>query len=346
MVGLYSIFLKYFCVYYGAETTSIVGTLKSDILNVIPNFEGGTMTDSTVSLPAVDKTTDVKAILTEMAVYETEQGPVKLMGMDGKPLVETDLWKLFVAELPEPKGQLGLFMIATSPEHNDVIVWQSSVLGDMQELAAYFDTKADSPEFAPNYGAFFPRVVANIDADGRAAVVLGYHPIVTTYRELRPVSTIPADKRVDLKTVMWMLGKSLKLATLFHTDGTTIGKVTADNLFITMDNLDVHGVFYFDFSFSETFVSDEVLKAELAEMARTSWMAAGGTDSTVPPHDSDIMTVEQHALFTANLKRMMDGEVADAVTEMDRLYALNDEIWPKIPIEGGPNSRGQTHKRQ
>jgi hypothetical protein len=301
---------------------------------------------STSSLPVIDGSESAisKAGLTEMAVYETKDGPVKLMGLAGKPLVETSEWKLYAAQLPG--GQLGLLMIAVDAGFNDVIDWQEYVLNIMQSQADDIDKKLGSAEFSPNYGAFFPKVFASIDADGRKALVLGYHPSIKTYRELRPLSTIPEDKRVDLKTVMWILGKSLKLATLFHDAGMTIGNVYSDNVFITMDNIEVHGVFYFDFTFAFECASESAMQAELANMASTAWFAAGGTKTTEPELDMDIMTVEQHAEFVGNLKRMMSGEVTNAQTEMDRLYEINDRIWPKIPIEGGPNSRGQELKRQ
>jgi hypothetical protein len=299
--------------------------------------------DPRTSLPTEDEVGKVDG-LTEMGVYETKVGQVKFFGRKGKPLVETDEWKLFAAKLPS--GQLGLFMIAATPETNDVIEWQDFIVTTMQGVADSVDSKAPSPEFAPNYGAFFPKPIDTIDAGGRVALVLGYHPIVSAYRELKPLSTIPADKRIDLKTAMWILGKSLKLATLFHSLDCSIGNVSADNVFITMDNLDIHGVFYLDFTFAFDIATSTELKAELSEMAKTAWYAAGGSDTMEPPYDSDILTPEGHAEFVGNLKRMKNGDVANVATEMDRLYEINDRVWPKIPIEGGPNSRGQTHKRQ
>lgn len=304
-----------------------------------------TTTTDEKALPVSDDIKDIpKGSLTEKGEYESATGPIKFFDYEGGPLVDTEEWKLYVAELQEPKGQLGLLMIANTEKDNDVVQLQGTILGSMQELSGQLDNEAELPEFAPNYGAFFPRLVEQIDADGRVALILGYHPTISDYRALKPLTFIQEDKRVDLKSVMWILGKSLKLATLFHEAGYTIGKVSPDNVFITMDNLSVHGVFYFDFTYSEA--GDSAIRAELSEMAKMAWDAAGGTDTTEPPHDSDIMNTDQHREFVNNLKRMIDGEVTDARTEMDRLYEINDRIWPKVPIVDGPNSRGQTHKRQ
>jgi len=297
------------------------------------------------TLPAVETTAEVKG-LKELGVYDTDKGAVKFFNLNGGPLTETEDWKLFVAELPEPKGQLGLFMIANTPASNPVIDWQEYILRSMQEQATSIDDEFGTKEYAPNYGAFFPKVFERIDADGRTALVLGYHPIVSAYHEFQPLSAIPANKRVDLKSVMWILGKSLKLATMFHEVGCTIGATTPDNVFITMKNLEVHGLFYLDFTNATDGATTSELQAELAEMATTAYFAAGGTDVSEPPLDTDIMTAEQHKEFVANLKRMMSGEVTDARTEMDRLYEINDRIWPKVPIVDGPNSRGQEIKRQ
>lgn len=284
--------------------------------------------------------------LTEMGVYDSPIGPIKFFGCGDSPLLETEEWRLFVAELPSPKGQLGLLKIATAPEHNGVLGWEGYVLTIMQSIADDLDAEAEAANaLPPYYGALFPKVVQRIDIeDGRMALVLAYHPSISGYKELKPLSLIPENKRLDLKTIMWILGKSLKLATLFHSAGFSIGKLTSDNVFITQDNLDVHGVFYFDLSYSDQVM---IVNSELSEMARTAWFAAGGTDEKEPPHDADIMTADQHAKFVANLFRMMNGvELGTAQEEMDRLYELNDEIWPKVPIKDGPNSRGQTHKRQ
>lgn len=307
--------------------------------------ETGTTVTEGASLPAVETIAEVKG-LKELGVYETEKGVVKFFNMNDGPLAENDDWKLFVAELPEPKGQLGLFMIANSPASNPVIDWQEYILRSMQEQADGIDAETELKEFTPNYGAFFPKVFERIDADGRTALVLGYHPTISAYRELKPLTAIPANKRVDLKSIMWILGKSLKLATMFHEAGCTIGAATPDNVFITMDNPEVHGVFYLDFTNAEDGATDSQLKAELTEMATTAYFTVGGTDASEPPLDTDIMTAEQHKEFVANLKRMMSGEVTDARTEMVRLYEINDRIWPKVEIVDGPNSRGQTHKRQ
>ncbi len=302
------------------------------------------MTDDTtpVVLPTEDRVSSLPEGLTEMGRHEGKDGPITLYGLAGEPLVTTETWKLFAAGLPN--GQLGLMMIATSADQNPYLDWAEYMIATMQELAARLNTESATAEFAPNYDAFFPRVIEHIDTDdGRVALVLGYHPVVSTYKELRPLSAVLGDHRTDLKSVMWMLGKSLKLADFFHSTGCTIGNISADNLFVCTET---HGVFYLDMIDANEDMSAAECREEISQIARVAWMAAGGTDTTEPPYDSDIMTADQHRAFVDNLKRMMDGKVESARTEFDRLYALNDEIWPKVLIEGGANSRGQTHKRQ
>lgn len=298
------------------------------------------------SLPVTDRISTLKASLQEMGVFETAKGPVKFYGRDGAALVETPEWRLWAAELPEPKGQFGLLMIATDPKFNEVLEWQSFTLSILQDVADELNASAKLAEFAPNYGANFARVLASIDADGRKALILSYHPSILAYNDLKPLTLIPAGKRIDLKSSVWILGKFLKMLAFMNQCDFALGKVTLDNLFITMDNVDIHGVFALDFTFVEENPSVDTMKAEIASLAKIVWSITGGTDTSEPPFDADIMTIEQHAEFVAFLKRLADGNASDADTEMTALYELNDRIWPKVAIEGGPNSRGQTHKRQ
>jgi len=300
---------------------------------------------STSSLPTVPST---DTSLTEMGTYEGSAGPIKLFGFDGKPLAETPDWKLYAAKIESLKGQMALMKISSTIEGNAVLNWEEYVLIVMQLMADDIDAGTHDTEVTPKHGVFFPRIHEKIDTDdGRVALVLSFHPSILSYRELKPLSAIPSDKRIDLKTSMWILGKSLKLATFFHEAGVSIGNVGADNVFITQDNLEVHGVFYFDFSYAEMDPDPAIFVKEISEMAKTVWFACGGTETTEPPLDADIMNPEQHQEYVANLKRMMDGtDVSGARVEMDHLYEINDRIWPKEPIKDGPNSRGQTMKRQ
>jgi hypothetical protein len=156
-------------------------------------------------------------------------------------------------------------------------------------------------------------------------VFLGFSDVISTYKKLVPVSVLTKDVRVDLKSVVWMLGKLLRGLAFVHDQGFTVGLLDATNVLVETD---LHGVFVLDFSGASEEPSDADCLAEVFAAAKLAWEAAGGTDTKAPLLDPDIMNQDQHDEFVEFLRSMMDNP-SRAQEERADLYAMADRIWPK-----------------
>lgn len=244
---------------------------------------------------------------------------------DGSPLAKTATYRLWIAELAG--GQLGLMKIAAGPEHNNTLEQEVHILQALQLIAGGLDREAERQGDRPyNHGAFFPRVVESmVSDDGRFLMFLGFRPSIASYKQLRPLPIALDGQRLDLQTVVWILGKALKVLDFSHRGNVAIGFVDASNLLLEIDQ---HGVFFFDWSSAKQNPIEDECLAEVAKAARIAWQVAGGTDTTEPPHDPEIMSEEQHAEFLAFLRRIMNG-ITSASVAHSQLYKMANEIWPK-----------------
>jgi len=274
-------------------------------------------------------TTGSSPTLVSMGSYDGTAGTYEIFGVktDGEPgaLVESEDYKLFVAKLPS--GQLGLMKINATPGAVALLEREARILNTMQNVATQLDSEAASPEEVPYYGAMFPNVVETvIPSEDRFVMFLGYHPTITTYRQLVPVSVLAATQRVDLKSIQWMLGKLFKLEGFAHSLGFNIGLVHPSNELVETN---VHGVFVLDFSNASEDATDEECRQEVADAAKIAWHAAGGNETSDPPYDAGIMSKEGHSEYVAFLKRVMSGETEGANAEQAAIYEMADRIWPK-----------------
>lgn len=267
--------------------------------------------------------------LREEFSYEAKGGRYIVYSIDGELLAKTDYYNLAVAK--NVRGQLGLVMIANWPESNSVVDRHRRILETLQSLGD--EINSDTEGFKPNYGAFVPRILDVIESeDKRLGVFMGYHESIESYKQLVPLSVALATVRVDMKTAAWILGKLLKLIDFVHACDFTVGLVDASNVFIETDK---HGVFMMDFTAASEEPEDSEMRVEVMRVAELIWWAIGGTDSGLPPHDSAVMTKDQHAEFAVMLKRLMTGSMM-AHEAHTLAYTLFDAIWPKTPMSEAP----------
>lgn len=287
-------------------------------------------------------TTGSDSTLVSMGIYPGAGGAYEIFGVkaDGAepgPLVDTGVFKLYVAKLPT--GQIGLMKINSIPEAAAVLEREARILRTMQAIATALDNEA-GPKETPYYGAQFPNPVESLaPGDGRFVMFLGYHSTITTYRQLVPISVLVKTQRVDLKSIQWMLGKLLKLLAYVHSLGFSVGLVDASNELVETT---VHGVFVLDFSNASEEATDEECLAEVASAAKIAWLAAGGSETNVPPYDPGIMSKEGYEEYIGFLQRLTRGETEGASVELTAIYEMADRIWPK---ESKTDETGSVVKR-
>lgn len=261
------------------------------------------------------------------------KGTYTVLKIDGKPLLSTPQWNLYVAQLPT--GQFGFMKIATKPEYNESLQKETHILETLLQLANEADADIEPGKQRFNYGAFFPNVVESMlsnEPAPRFTVFFGFHESIKSYKEFTPATVAFKSNRVDLQTTVWILAKSLKFLDFCHRYGFTVGAVEMSNLLLETS---LHGTFYFDFSRANEAPEDSDYLSEVAAAAVLAWKAAGGTEMVPPPHDVTIMSKDNYDRYLALLKRIIEHpQMADV--EQDALYALSDEIWPKVAAVGGP----------
>lgn len=285
--------------------------------------------------------------LEKMAEYEGASGVYEIFGVKTEegfnPLVETEIWRLFVAKTPS--GQIGLMKV-NRPDTDSYVALEKEVrvLRTLQSIASQIDTETEGPN-KPFHGANLPVVLETIEPeDGKLVVFLGYHPTITTYRQLVPVSVALTDVRVDMQTGTWMFGKLLKTLSFIHNLGFTVGLLDATN---TLIEKDVHGVLILDLTAANEEPTEAEQLAEVAAAAGIVWNAVGGTNETEPPHDKEVMSRAAHAEFTSHLRRMMESKTDGAAAEHTMIYTpevgLADRTWPKVAISDGSGMKRQFH---
>lgn len=248
----------------------------------------------------------------------------------GEPLLETEVYKVYVAKLPN--GQTGLMKTNVNPESFFQVKAECEILRELNEISDRIDSLYGEDE-KPFYGATFPKVFKSLEPEpDKFIMFLGYHPAIKSYRQLVPLPKIllGGEMRVDLKTVQWLFGKSLRFFDFLHRHcNISLNLIDESNLLIERDK---HGVFWFDFSSFIRNPSPSQCKAEISELAKVMWRASGGTDEYEPDDDGRIIGPESDYLeYIGFLKRIMKGDCSDALSERDALYALADRIWPKEP---------------
>lgn len=289
-------------------------------------------------IPTTTAITTTGPDLVEMIRFPSETGGefvVYGIRTEGEPapLVETKIWRLYVADLPS--GQRGLMKVNRPDVEGSFEALEREVrmLHTLHQIAEEVDAEWTKNPNKPFHGANFPIVLETLQPeDNKLVVFLGYHDSIATYRQLTPLSLIAATERVDMQTGTWMLGKLLKTLVFAHDLGMTLGLTDTSNIFVETS---VHGVLVFDLTNANDDASADEMKAEVSAAARIIWQVVGGDDSKEPPHDLAIMSEATHAEFVMHLKRMMDGKTDGSRAEHVMIYTddtgLADRTWPKVP---------------
>ncbi len=132
--------------------------------------------------------------------------------------------------------------------------------------------------------------------------------------------------RLDPKSSAWIMGRLLKIFTLTHPMGVSVGKINGGNILV---NPIEHHVVFFDWTRarqSDGPVSGRVAREEISQAARQVILALGGNPVTgeLPSHEQ-LPDARYASLLTA----FVDKEVDDAFTAGSKFYTLLDELWEK-----------------
>jgi len=290
---------------------------------------------------------NILSSLIKMIEYDGLNGKYIVSGLksdtisSGAPIAQTSNSKLYVAQLPS--GQFGFMKIALETDYNDCIVRESSILRELQLIAREIDNDCQIKGLKkPNYGAFFPKVLETFDAGPKKAMFLGFDENIESYQQFSPLSSLTVDQRIDLQTGHWILGKLLKVLAFIHNCHYSFGLINSSNILLETN---LHGVFLLDFSATTDDLNSATMSKEISAATKVNWFAAGGNNFIQPPHDSSIMSLEDHDIYLSFLSELIKGTDNNTDTVIDKLYQLSDNIWPKVPKENGaPGLKRQFHQ--
>lgn len=260
---------------------------------------------------------------------------------DGKPLVTTDAYRIFVARLPN--GQFGLMKISLGQDQNSILQREERILKYLSRKSDEIDAQARRDGEKPyEYCAQFPKLIETLDADGRLALILGYDEVIRSYKAFVPLSIIMQDRRIDFQSAVWVLGKLLRLLDFLHRHcEIASGRVEETNILLEPEEF--HAVFMLDFSDAVERPTSRECLLEVADAARLVWYATGGDEKFEPPYSAHIMSETDHTRFVAFLEKVMSGKL-DALTAHRELYELANMVWQPVPKANGDGTKRPWYK--
>lgn len=264
------------------------------------------------------------------------------------PLVHSDRYTLYVCLLPSKN--FGLMKITPKADRhgkaynsaeianiNRVLADEANLLRTLRQASIDLDTQQRRLEQEPYFHhAFFPQLVdAFMSGDGRQIEILSYSDSIEKLTQLIAVSRIMKDGkndlRIDVRSLVWILGKLLKVIHFAHTKGVTNGMVNASNVMIDPKQ---HYLVLLDWTKAKRIAYESVTSSDAqADLRRAAAMAitlvGGNPEKEVSlPYDRDVLSPAQLVRFEVFLKDLLMGDFPDAVTAHKKLYDMSDECWP------------------
>jgi hypothetical protein len=253
----------------------------------------------------------------------------------------TPHYNLYQCILPE-REQYGILKITKTTEFNDELEREALMLSEMFDRAQEIDT-ANTEEFPYNYHFFFPNLVETFISEkqgSRRVMVVAFPHMIDSINQLTPLAHLREKEkiRIDPRTSVWILGKTLKV--LIH--GLSLGianrQATGNNILIERDE---HGLIVFDWSQSIRFIEEPVpqgiVTGVVAQAAMSVINALGGEFNK-----GQLFLPESEQLkdnrYERYLQRLAQGSIVSAEKAYDEFYELAFELWPKKfhPFAGYP----------
>lgn len=233
-------------------------------------------------------------------------------------------------------GEDCLLIIAAEATYNSILDRAAYVLDLLRQKAdeyeeSYARVKTDPDSFV-NYGISFPELVESFVCEEQG----GRRINTVCFREVKRVNqlfplrniTVKDQKRVDLRTSAWILGKALKLLVFIHSLGITNGAVNNSNILI--EPLQHYVVFFsWDDAITHTGdISKALQRDEITKAAQTVIALLGGDYErfSFPP---DI-TSDETRPYTDYLLSLAHGRCSIAQEAHAEFYRIVDSLWGKV----------------
>lgn len=252
-----------------------------------------------------------------------------------KPEGTTGAWRIYNCLLPgnaNRGNELGVMKIVLDNANNGILDREAHLLKIMKERSLKIDEDAPKGHTPYNIHFFFPELLDTfncIGQDNRTINVLGFcQDIIGGLKGQLALSSIAErSMRVDPRTSVWIIGKTLKLLIFAHEMGICNHNITPSN---TLLETSTHNILVFDWAkselFSEGVVSVPAAREDLVNLGRIAFQILGGDyeKGTIP--DDPQLT---DGRYLELLNRMASGKMYNARRTYDEFYQLADSLWPR-----------------
>lgn len=258
---------------------------------------------------------------------------------------ENDLFRYFRVENTESPDTELMLKIGVSIAQNGVLDREAFLLGELTNealrLEAEYQRKTEGNNRL-NYTLCFPQVVETfvVPEQGKRRVVVLEFQAADRLIDLVPISFIRERDRsmVDLKTSVWILGKTLKFLSFVHNFDIGYGSLAdRETTLIEKGN---HLVTLLDWSKAKRGLDVTSQREEIALAARNVWWLLGGNSATMklPTDDPNF-----DSAYEAVLASLMRGGFSDAREAHSAFYQTVEAIWGRNyhPFTTLPLSTGE-----
>ena len=250
----------------------------------------------------------------------------------GDLVAETASHRLYLCSQNGGRPQ-NLLQVATDLAHNGELDRASYILEILLHHAEdleseYARVKTDLNDML-NYQLCFPDLSDSFvpaDQGDRRVNILGFRG-VDDVRSMVPLHNIVHhdERRVDLRTSVWIAGKLLKILVFAHDASISIGDISLGNVIIQPDR---RYVVVFNWANARQHtggVPQEVVRDEIRSVAATVIEVLGGTDENPIPDDGG----EQYERYNAHLAVLASDGARTAEEAHRMFYTLADDLWPR-----------------
>jgi hypothetical protein len=244
----------------------------------------------------------------------------------------TDCYTTYLASREDKKDEEFLLKIAIDVGHNGTLDREAFLLKELRERALQLEVEYShvNPGAVLNYQLGFPNLIETFVAreqGGRRVLILAFDA-ADHVGDLVSLSMIRErlQMRVDPKTSAWIMGKTLKILDLAHSENIEVGSITGDDILIVREH---HLVTLSDWSQAIRHpgkIPHATLRAEIASAAREVVIVLGGDPNTgIIPNDEQLKDDE----YTKFLTGLMRGRYHDAHAAHSAFYQLVEAHWPR-----------------
>ncbi|MBI2473263.1 hypothetical protein HYV70_01785 [Candidatus Uhrbacteria bacterium] len=257
----------------------------------------------------------------------------------GKSVAKTPHYELFYCETEN--GRQCLMQIAKAPEHNGVLDRFAYVLRELKHKADELEEEHEEKKKDPangipahvflNYDLGFPQVVDSFISSEQGGCRIN----ILAFREVERVSDMHplakyirvANERCDLRTSIWIMGRTLKLIDLVHMMGFSLQEMKTGNILIQPEE---HHVVLFNpgIQMCPGEVPLEQRRKEIAQ-ATTSVIQLLGGNILTREFPQDLKSEIGCKEYTDHLLMLAAGGEYDAHAAYRRFYQLIDRFWER-----------------